>query len=416
MRVLLVSSQDVNSGSGRAAFRLMEALRHQGIETKMVVRSRFIANENVLGPVTRYEKALGTILPFLDIVLFRLFNKGYRGVHSSALLGANHVHKAIRQFQPDLIHLHWVNGGTLNLSFLSNNKLPVVCSLHDEWLYTGCCHVANGCEKYITQCNTCPELGSISKYDLSYFLHLRKKMIFKRANPNKIIIVGLSQWIVGRAQRSIMLNPFPIVHLPNCIDVLLFKPINRELAREVLNLPKNKKIVLFGALNATSDNNKGFDLLREALNHFKLDNNVLFIVLGAPGAIKDFGVNNEIRVLSHRHDNESLVLLYNASDVVVVPSRQENLSNTIMESMACGTPVAAFRTGGNEDMIEHLISGYLAKSFDSLDLYRGIQYVINAGENLRSAARNSIVVNYSYKSIASKYVHLYKRMLYNGDN
>jgi glycosyltransferase involved in cell wall biosynthesis len=415
MKILIVSSQDINSGAGRAAYRLCKALEQEGVNVKLLVRSKFATDWNIIGPTRRFDKIIALMLPFLDLAIFNIFYRKRKGVFSSSLFGSKFVWRTLVKYNPDVVHLHWVNAGTFKISHLPKIKKNIVWTMHDEWLYTGVCHVSNGCEKYAITCQSCPELKSNYKYDLSFFLHMRKKRIFNKDLQKSLTIVGLSNWIVQRAQKSKMISKIPLVHLPNCIDTDFFKPIDKAVAKDFFNLPLDKKVILFGAVNALSDKNKGFDLLEKALEGFKYRTDLIYLVLGASEKVESISGNTNIRIVSHKFDEETLVLLYNASDVTVVPSRQENLSNTIMESLACGTPVVAFNTGGNLDLIDHKKNGYLATSFDAIDLQNGLSFVLENKyyKRIMTNARNSIVESFSYSVVAKRYIGMYKNILKN---
>jgi glycosyltransferase involved in cell wall biosynthesis len=413
MKVLIVSSQENNSGAGRAAYRLCKALEEEGVDVKILVRSQITNDWRIIGPQTRLDKILSLILPFLDLAIFAIFNRKRKGVFSSSLIGSRFVWKKLKKYDADIIHLHWVNAGTFNLSDLKKIKKPIVWTLHDEWLYTGACHVANGCIRYKEICHACPELKSKYKYDLSYWLHKRKKWVFENNKIMSLTIIGLSNWILERARQSTMLNNFPIIQLPNCIDTNLYKPINKSFAKDFFNFSLDKKVILFGAVNAMSDVNKGFDLLSEALDGFKDNSDFIYVVLGSSKRLDSIAGNKNIRLIPHKHDDETLVLLYNASDVVIVPSKQENLSNMIMESLSCGTPVVAFDTGGNSDLIVHKSNGYLAKPFDADDLRNGVKFILE-NENLKSlnlSARTTIEKKFSNSVVAKKYLELYEKII-----
>lgn len=196
----------------------------------------------------------------------------------------------------------------------------------------------------------------------------------------------------------------------------MFKPINKTTAREIWDLPINKKLILFGAMSAISDHKKGFDLLYEGLKELasQWSDKAELIVFGAsePENPPDFGL--PAHYLGRLHDDVSLSLLYAAADVMVVPSRQDNLPNTVVESLACGTPVVAFDIGGMPDMIDHQINGYLAKSFDVSDLAAGINWVLsdeNRYKELCIKAREKAVACFDIETIARRYAELYKGVL-----
>jgi glycosyltransferase involved in cell wall biosynthesis len=227
-----------------------------------------------------------------------------------------------------------------------------------------------------------------------------------------ITIVGLSKWLHECAKSSTLLKNKKHINLPNPIDTEIYKPFNKEKARELWCLPKDKKLALFGAMSATSDPRKGFKELSEAMNKLS-DQNIEFVVFGSskPKESQDFGFKTHY--LGHLHDDVSLVTLYSAVDIMIVPSIQENLSNAIMESLACATPVVGFNIVGNSDMIDHKQNGYLAKPFDIRDLKNGIEWILN-NENhdeLCQNAREKILKEFDSRVVTWKYIKLYKRVL-----
>lgn len=192
----------------------------------------------------------------------------------------------------------------------------------------------------------------------------------------------------------------------------MFKPFDTQKARGLWSLSRDKKLVLFGAIGAASNPLKGFAQLREALCKLK-NKDIEFVLFGSrePKEPQNFGFKTHY--LGHLHDDVSLVALYSAVDVMVVPSLQENLSNVIMESLACGTPVVAFNIGGNSDMIEQQINGYLAQPFSTDDLARGIDWVLNNPDydNLRQKAREKALREFEMLRVAGQYKKLYEEIL-----
>jgi len=176
----------------------------------------------------------------------------------------------------------------------------------------------------------------------------------------------------------------------------------------------DKKFILFGAMSATSDINKGYQELTHALN--LIDNcNTELLVFGSFPPKNPPIFRQNARFLGQLQDDLTLRILYSAADVVVVPSRQENLSNVIMESLACGTPVVAFDVGGNADMINHRQNGYLAKPYDIKDLASGINWVLDNPDDvpLCTNARQKVLSCFDSRLVASRYISLYKEILLN---
>ena len=225
---------------------------------------------------------------------------------------------------------------------------------------------------YKEQCGNCPVLKSSTENDLSRKVFLRKHASF--SGLNEMAIVGLSRWLTDCAASSSLFKRNPVVNLFNPVDTQIFAPLERTQARKIFNLPLDKKLILFGAIGAASDPRKGFNELAKSLE--RLPSEYELIVFGASRPLISHRFKQKVRYLGHLHDDVSLRVLYSAANVMLVPSLQENLSNAIMESLACGTPVVAFDVGGNSDLIDHKINGYLALPYDIIELAQGIDWVL----------------------------------------
>jgi glycosyltransferase involved in cell wall biosynthesis len=210
---------------------------------------------------------------------------------------------------------------------------------------------------------------------LSRLILKRKKVVWNKLN---ITIVTPSKWLAECAKESSLFKGIRIEVIHNGLDLNLFKPVVKLVACKIWDLPINKKPILFGAMNATGNYRKGFNLLYESLKQLitKWQGKAKLVVFGAsePENPPDFGF--PVYYLGRLHDDVSLALLYSAADVMVEPSRQDNLSNTVVESLACGTPAVVFDIGGIPDMIEHQINGYLAQPFNTSDLTAGINWIL----------------------------------------
>jgi glycosyltransferase involved in cell wall biosynthesis len=345
----------------------------------------------------------------LEQLPLKRYNTDNRYYFSADTLGHG-VFKKINRINPDIVHIHWVNHGFMALGELAKLKMPVVISCHDMWYFTGGCHYDEECGRFKTGCGSCPALGSNKAVDLSSRGYEKRKRIYRNMGSN-LTLVGLSRWMAQSATDSGLLASNNVVHLPNGIDTSLFKPVDKFTARDLLGLPQDMKLILFGAVDATSDIRKGYQHLREALLAMKSDAGL--IVFGdernTPKRIdgerfKEFHVGNI-------KDEITLTLLYNAADISIVPSRQENLPNVIMESMACGTPVVAFNVGGNCDMIDHDVNGYLASPFDPHDMAAGIDKLLSDNTFLSEAgqkSREKILSTFDISKVAQQYIDLYR--------
>jgi glycosyltransferase involved in cell wall biosynthesis len=289
-------------------------------------------------------------------------------------------------------------------------KAPIIWTLHDNWAFTGGCHIMWQCEKYKYKCEACPRLGSNKENDLSKKIFKIKEKTFSKIND--LTIVGVSSWLTGCSKDSFLLKGKKHLTLPNPINTHIFRIFDNDISRELWNLPKDKKLVLFGANSATSDINKGFNELTEAL--YKLNNkNIEFVIFGSSKPKESQGFKFKTHYLGHLHDDVSLVTLYSAVDVMIVPSLQEAFGQTASESMACGTPVVAFGATGLLDIVDHKLNGYLAKPFDTTDLACGIDWILDNEkyDELCVNARKKVLKEFDSVVVSKKYIELYKDIL-----
>ena len=410
MKILIVNTSDIQGGAARAAYRLHKALLSQDVDSQMLVQSKSSDDLTVLAETSKLRKGFNKLCIKIDRFPVRLYKERTKTLFSPSWFGFSNIVDKINEINPDIVHLHWTYRGMMKIEDMARIKAPIVWSLHDMWAFTGGCHYDEECKAYEKDCGSCKVLGSDKENDLSRKIYNRKQKTFSKIE--NLTIVGLSKWINDCAKNSTLLKDKKHVNLPNPIDTNIYKPFDKEKSRELWNLPKDKKLVLFGAMGATSDPRKGFDKISEALHTFK-NNNIELVVFGSsePKESQNFGFKTHY--LGSLSDDVSLVTLYSAVDVMIVPSLQENLSNAIMESLACGIPVVGFDIGGNSDLIDHQKNGYLAKSFDTLDLSNGIEWILNNEnyEKLCVNARKKVLKEFDSKLVVQKYIELYKEIL-----
>jgi len=412
MKILIVNAFDNNGGAARAALRLHEALLLENIDSQMLVVTKQSDKKNILTSQIKTSKWFKLIRylqsNFLNPV--RRYPEKTKTLFSSSFLVGSNIVEAINKINPDIVHLHWVCNEMLAIEDISKIQAPIVWSLHDMWGFTGGCHYDEECGRFVGRCGQCKVLKSTIENDLSRDVFLRKQKTYSKIS--NMTIVGLSNWLSGCAKESSLFNRRKVVTIPNPIDTNVFKPIDKKVSREIFSLPKDKELILFGAMSATSDPRKGFLLLQEAVNQLQLEN-IELVIFGSGERENVPSFKFKTHYLGQFYDGASLQVLYNACDVMVVPSVQENLSNTIMESLSCGLPVVAFSIGGNADLIDHKINGYLAEPADTEDLASGLDWVLYAGsyERLCINAREKTLTDFASDVVSRKYIELYSEVL-----
>lgn len=410
MKILHVNTHDSQGGAARAAYRLHQALLAESIDSKMLVQKKTSDDHTVIAPTSKFEKGINLFRPTLDNLPLQQYKHRSQSLFSPAWLPFSKIPKKIAQINPDIVHLHWIAGAMMSVKDLARIDKPIVWSLHDMWAFTGGEHIDEGQQHYLDRCGNSKVLNSKKDKDLSRKGWKRKQQVY--AHIENMTIVGLSDWMHQSAKNSSLLKDKRHVQLPNPINTLFFAPLSKVEARRLFNLPIDKKIVLFGAMNATSDPNKGFNYLFKALKKIELEN-IELVIFGSSQSTTPLSFKQPVHYLGHLYDDVSLRVLYNAADVMIVPSLQENLSNAIMESLACGTPVVAFDIGGNSDMIEHINNGYLAQPFDTDDLAKGMEWVLDAPnyQKLCDNAREKVLTHFDSQIVARQYITLYKEIL-----
>ena len=390
MKVLLVSTSERTGGGAIAARRLMEALAKKNVEVKMMVRDKQTNDPRVVRVGNKIPKLLErlAILPHIG------FNRSRLWQADIANTGINIT--TTPEFQEaDIIHLHWINQGMISLDemgkIMSSGK-RIIWTLHDEWAYLGVCHYRANCTE--KECQNCPLLSGT----LPHSNYIRKHKMYHRWHPT---FVGCSKWIAQEAQKA--MPEEQIHHINNCIPANLFRPTDMQQARKTLSLPADKQLILFCSQKVT-DERKGMKYLAEALQ--KIQNANLHLVIVGKGS-EQIPLPDGIEATHFGSVGEEMMpQLYNAVDVFVTPSLQDNLPNTIAEAMSCGTPCVGFDIGGIPEMIDHLQNGYVARYRQTDDLAAGIRYVLS--HDLRQNAFLKAASAYDETSVAQQYIKLYQ--------
>ena len=416
MKVLHISHSDISGGAARAAYRLHRAQLATGIDSHMLVRSKKSDDWTVQGPVTRIEKLFNIMRGFIGSQLMKLQRSQNVNFHSGDLLPSN-LAKTINACDADVVHLHWVAGETMSIEDMGRIKKPIVWTMHDMWPFCGAEHVTD------YEINARWRLGYIKSnrgnsergLDLDRYVWQRKL----KAWQNPMHIVAPSHWLADCAKGSKLFQNKAITVIPNTLNTDVYKPLDNAFCRQALNLPNDKKIILFGAMGGGRDKNKGYDLLVAALEHLSLSFNaddMACVIFGQSQPQQAPELPFKTQWLGHIHDDATLALLYNAATVMVVPSKQEAFGQTASEAQACGTPVVAFNCTGLTDVVDHQQTGYLAKAYDSVDIAVGLQWILDnpaecgrLGKNARLRAEKL----WSIDSVVEQYCRVYSMVSIN---
>lgn len=416
MRVIHINTRDQDGGAARAAMRIHCGLRELGVESWFLARTSLSENPFLLTPRNPLQRVQDKVNTYLDVVFKKIAHMEAIGSWSFNTALFHVIPHFLREKEYDLVHLHWINEGFLGISSFSKMCRPIVWTLHDSWPFTGGCHIPYECGAYRTGCSHCPKIGQRTRIDWAHHIFMQKKKYY----PQKMHIVCPSHWMAAAASSSALFSGQDIRVIPNGVDTSRYVPIDQALARKILHLQEETPIVLFGAMSAVSDRNKGFDYLCEALQQLKgMSGNmdIQLVVFGSQEPVNGPEFGFPTRYMGRLYDDISLCLLYSAADVMVVPSKAENFPNVVLEAMACGTPCVAFSVGGISEQIKHKETGFLAKPYDCAELAEGIAWILTKekGEKrLSLAARESIETKFSLLRVAAMYRTLYEEILSGG--
>jgi glycosyltransferase involved in cell wall biosynthesis len=410
VRPLLVNTADTG-GSARATRRIHAGLREVGVDSRLLVQEKASDDPTVVGPESTPARAWSLARPHVDMLPLRLH--GRSGGFAVNWLPERKL-SAIRDLDPDVVHLNWVWRAGLSVETIGRIDRPVVWRLPDMTAFTGGCHYADGCERFTGRCGACPQLsGPLAgrERDLSRLNWRRKRRAWADLD---LTVVAPCEWLAERARASSLLGDRRVEVIPNGLDTELYRPRDPALGRDLFDLPEDARLVLFGAVDPMGDGRKGADLLRAALSELPALDDVELVVFGAsePDEPPDWGF--PAHYTGFLDDDQSLAVLYAAADVMVVPSRYEGFGQTVFEALACGTPVAAFDATGPRDQITHRETGWLAEPYDPSELAAGIEWLLDDAERRTAVgerARETAVERYDRRDVARKYLALYSEAI-----
>lgn len=407
MKAVIINSTDIG-GTGLAGRTLCQALNtYTGFDTKVLCGGKESSDELVTqvlsGKILRLHNIFKRLLPSIHIEHFP---------HVS-----HKILKWVKDKKPDIINLHNIHGGYFPYPIISKlgRIAPIVVSMQDMWCLTGHCAYSYDCDKWQSGCFVCPHKDWYEPlgFRSAHFHWRRKKRIFEN---EKIVFVTCSKWIQNKAQKSLIMAGKTIHQIFNPIDTDTLKPISQDAARNVLNLPKGKNIIAYGAANI-SDPRKGFkELLRSMSASFVSNNNLFLLTMGQDrnGTLKH--VPHSLPHLHVKDGSSDLVrsIVYNAADVFVFPTKADNVPNMLAESLSCGRPAITFDVGGCGEIIINNKTGYLAKYADYTDFQHGIELLLHNTQQrgmMEQQCRLFAVSNFSMESCAEKYATVFQELL-----
>lgn len=426
MRILQISTYDTRGGASVAAYRLHRALLGLGADCRMLVRKKY-SDRDTVAAVTPPRRAdcpreaffQGHVIQKTYIEQNRtqlsnsLFTFPYPGHHAARMAS---LHRA------DVINLHWVARfmSPTNIQTLLKTRKPVVWTLHDQWAFTGGCHYSAGCEGFQGDCGQCPQIAD-DPFGMPAAVLRDKVQLFARGD---LALVSPSRWLATCAARSTLFRETPVYVIPNGLDTDVFRPVHKESARGALGLPPEAFTILFVAEHV-AEKRKGFQQLKaaivrclesESFRRLAKQGKVRLLCLGHPDPeTADLPV--PVICPGYLGSEEEMCMAYNAADLFVQPSLEDNLPNTMLEAMSCGIPVIAFRAGGMPEVVESGATGYLVSPGDGVAMGEAILSLLAHGDqaaHMGKTCRKKVEREYAVGIQASRYVDLFETLCRKG--
>lgn len=419
LKVVHINTYDGNGGAGRACLRLNLALNAEaGMDSKVIVFYKFGQNPAVKTFTnTHFKRAYAAFTIVAERLLAKRYLKPVKIPFSFTWFGTSVIHHP-DVLAADVIHLHWVNHSFLNpkhLAELAKLNKPIVWTFHDSNAFTGGCHVRYTCAHFEKKCGDCPVLINANPQDISHQIWNQKNAAYQNLNFQ---IIAPSSWMQKSVLRSSLMRGKTVNVIPNTLETNIFQPQNQHEAREKLGLPKDRFIFLTGFMPSKKDSHKGAAYLLESLELLAAKNSIdpqkIELVIFGNRNTDDVPVFPfKTTFLGTINNDEKLAACYASADAFLIPSLEDNLPYTVMESLACGTPVIAFTTGGIPDMVFHQKNGFLAEYKSAQSFCDGMEWIKNypVKEALRKAARETVMQKFSENVIAQQHLELYKSLV-----
>lgn len=417
VNVIHLNTYQNNGGAGRACLRLHNALSKAGVDSNIWVNYSFEKEARAHNFSSRlYAKGITAAGILAEQLIVKAIQKPVPVPFSFPFAGRDiSRHKAIQA--ADIIHLHWINHAFLkpeNIAQLASLKKPLVWTFHDSNAFTGGCHVRYECDHFTHQCGNCPVLKNPAGNDWSHRIWKAKNRAY---GSLPLHIIAPSNWMARSVKQSRMLGQQNVSVIPNTLNTNLFKPSPKANAKQKIGIAHDQFVMMSGFMPSKKDLHKGTVYLLEALQIITQQNSIpqakaKLIIFGNRDEANLPPMPVETIFLGTIHNDEELAAYYSAADVFLAPSLEDNLPNTVMESLACGTPVVGFDTGGIPDMVKHKQNGYIAGYRSSADLATGIQWVYDHPDRqqLNKNARNTITEHFSEQVIARQHISLYNSL------
>ena len=421
MKILIVHYTDGGGGGAIAPLRLYEALRAKGVLCDFGVIEKKSENENIFCIKRKYsflKKIIHKLYHYFARFLFKISGTENGILHSLNLYSLADI-DFINKSDYDIVHLHWIGANTLSIKDIAKINKPLCWTMHDSWAVCGAEHHPNTSyndTRYIEGYTKKNRAKGENGFDLCRWIFNKKKKYFRFSTQ----FIGPSLWETEVCKNSYLFKHLPtssVTHIPNIIDTNCFKSLDKNTVRNIFEINTDKKVLMFSTpyFSSKKTDMKGTSLLLQVLEHFFKNADTSEFVLLMTGNInadiKKFLPQVQTIFTGFIQNPRLMNLCYNVTDVLLFPSRIENLPYGLLEPQSIGIPCVAFDTGGNSDIVVHKQTGYLAPCFDTKDFANGINYCFENKTILGKNAISHIKENFDSNMVVEKHIELYKKIL-----
>jgi glycosyltransferase involved in cell wall biosynthesis len=412
MNVLHIIGGDLKYGASKGVLILHNALLKQNIDSNIINDANFNNKISNIHSINNkiFHKYLNIIFYFLERLIKKILCKEFKSTFTMNLLGVNFKNLKIFK-EADIIHLHWLNQGFVNLNHLQNLDKPIVWTLRDMWPFTGGCHYSSGCNKYTHNCGSCPVISSTKEFDISSKIQA-KKIKFVNSN-NSLYVTAISTWLANLGKKSRIFKNKEIIPMGNNVDVKNFYPEEKKESMLILGINTKKKILVYGSQNP-QDKRKGWDLLIQALK--KLDLSKYYLVVFGNFWSKEIlkSINIEFMSCGYVNDNKKMRNIYSCADAYLGISIEDGWPKSFAEAILCGAPIISFKDSSIGEVMKNINGAFIVDKTDSIELSKMIEKATDNRiykKKIIEDSKKMIINNYSDSAIAKKYIELYKKII-----
>ncbi len=417
LKDLIINTHELTGGAAIATNRLHQALLKRGVDSRMLVLYKSSNDPSVYKawPKRGWARIREAFNYFLELFLRKIsVGLGKRwGLSTLGIESYADIKGALKFHNPDVVHLNWTCDRFISIEALGEISKAIVWTFHDMWPFCGAEHVSYG-SRHLEGYTKANSKYAGARFDIDRRVWNRKKKSFSSLQANSIITTP-SHWMQNQVQQSPIFKNFKVKCVPNGYSPEIYFPRSKEDSRNSLGISKDKKVILFGAVDVSADPNKGFLLLVEALNFFKTlpsTHNYELVVFGHfhPEHLKILPY--PVKALGYFSNSADLATAYSAADLFVIPSKLESFGLSAVEAMACGAPVLCFDSSGLKDIVDHKTTGYRAKAFDTNEFAEGMSWILENNErhqNLSKAGLEKVLKEFNIESVADRFIDIYNK-------